>query len=91
MHFFIIMKSPLLLSIFISLSSPLEIGIPKFTLLEERSENGNPSVMITFPNGYDDKLVLNKYFVNEEEENNGTEHCNFIGHLEQNLDTCVSN
>ena len=90
MHFFIIMKSPLLLSIFITLSSALEIGIPKFTLLEERSENGNPSVMITFPNGYDDKLVLNKYFVNEEEENNGTEHCNFIGHLEQELDTCVA-
>ena len=66
MHF-IIMKSPWLLSIFITLSSgiqnpPLEIGIPKFTLLEERSENGNPSVMITFPIGYDDKLVLNKYF-----------------------------
>ena len=72
-HFIIMKKCLLLLSIFITLSSgipnsALEIGIPKFTLLEERSENGNPTVMITFPNGHDDKMVLNKYYVNAEEE-----------------------
>ena len=80
-------KCLLLLSIFITLSSgipnsALEFGIPKFTLLEERSENGNPTILITFPNGYDDKMVLNKYYVNEEEERIGAaEHCNFIGHV----------
>ena len=96
-HFIIMKKCLLLLSIFITLSSgipnsALEIGIPKFTLLEERSENVNPTVMITFPNGHDDKMVLNKYYVNaEEEERIGVaEHCNFIGHLEQDLDACVA-
>ena len=78
-----------LLSILITLTNGNQ-NLPKFTLIEERSDNGSPSVMITFPNGLDDKLILNKYYLNEEQEQLGAEHCNFVGHLENDLDACVA-
>ena len=44
----------------------LEIA-PTFTLVEERNENGAPSVAITFPNGHNDILLLDKFYANEED------------------------
>ena len=63
---------------------------PKFTLLEERSANGAPSVSVTFPNGHQDKLVLNRYDANDEDRMANEEHCNFIGHLENEPEACVA-
>ena len=63
---------------------------PKFTLLEERSTNGAPSVSVTFPNGHQDKLVLNRYDANDEDRMANEEHCNFIGHLENEPEACVA-
>ena len=64
--------------------------VPDFHILEDRSENGSPSVQITFPNGKSDKLVLKKYYTNEAEERAELEHCNFIGHLEHEQDACIA-
>ena len=64
--------------------------IPDFVLLEDRSENGYPSVMINFPNGRTDKLILNKYYLSEEDERNEIEHCNYVGYLENESEACVA-
>merc|ERR1712168_828994 len=63
---------------------------PKFTLLEERSANGAPSVSVTFPNGHQDKLVLSRFDANDEDRMANKEHCNFIGHLENEPEACVA-
>ena len=54
---------------------------PSFELLEERSEDGSPNLMITFPNGQQDFTILRKFYSNEEDRMAGLEHCNHIGHL----------
>jgi hypothetical protein len=40
---------------------------PTFTLVEERNLNGVPSVSVTFPDGHNDILVLDKFYANEED------------------------
>ena len=44
----------------------LEIA-PTFTLVEERNAKGVPNVAITFPNGHNDILLLDKFYANEED------------------------
>ena len=63
---------------------------PKFTLLEERYANGAPSVSVTFPNGHQDNLILDRYDANEEDRMSNKKHCNFIGHLENEPEACVA-
>ena len=65
-------------------------SVPKFEELEDRSEDGSPNVQITFPNSYTDKLILNRYYLNEEEEQAGAEHCNYVGYLEVEREACVA-
>ena len=48
-------------------------------LHQERSGDGNPSVSITFPDGFQDNLVLNKLG-----------QCNWAGHLQNEQDACVA-
>merc|ERR1712025_31450 len=63
---------------------------PKFTFLEERSANGAPSVSVTFPDGYKDNLILSRFDANNEDRMANEEHCNFIGHLENEPEACVA-
>ena len=62
----------------------------KFTLLEERSANGAPTVTVTFPDGYTDTLVLSKYYSSEEDRMAGAEACHYIGHLANEHDACAA-
>jgi len=62
----------------------------KFTLLEERSANGAPTVTITFPDGYTDTLVLSKYYSSEEDRMAGAEACHYVGHLANERDACAA-
>ena len=55
--------------------------MPSFSLVEERSINGNPLVEVTFPDGSSDFLVLNKYQGMDE---------HFIGHLRNEPEACVA-
>ena len=60
------------------------------TLLEERSFNGAPRIAIDFPDGYKDMLVLNKFHANNQDRIANKDHCNFIGHLENEPEACVA-
>ena len=64
--------------------------VPVFDLLEERSLDGSPSVSITFPDGYSDRLILSRFYINEEAKLTRSEDCNFIGHLEGEPGACVA-
>ena len=52
-----------------------------FTLIEERSNEDNPLIRVTFPDGSSDFLILSKY-----ENLDG----HFIGHLENEPRACVA-
>ena len=60
------------------------------TLLEERSSNGAPRIVIDFSDGYKDTLVLNKFHGNDQDRIANEDHCNFIGHLENEPEACVA-
>ena len=55
--------------------------MPTFSLLEERSTNGNPLVKVTFADGSSDFLILSQY-------ENLDRH--FIGYLENEPTACVA-
>ena len=59
-------------------------------MVVERSANGAPSVSVTFPDGYQDNLVLSRFDANDEDRMASVEHCNFIGHLENEPEACVA-
>ena len=50
-------------------------------------DNGTPpSVVIAFPDGYTDTLVLNHYYSDED----NVEGCHFLGHLANDREACVA-
>ena len=59
-------------------------------MLEEKSYNGAPRVSVVFPNGFEDNLVLNQFYANEEDRMADIKDCNFIGHLENEAEACVA-
>ena len=62
----------------------------KFTLLKERFEDSTPNIEITFPDGYTDRLILEKHYFNEEDKKKIDNHCNYIGHLAEEKTACVA-
>ena len=48
---------------------------PTFVLEQERSEDGSPTLSIIFPDGFQDRILLEKY--EESEEND----CHYIGQV----------
>ena len=64
--------------------------ILRFILLEEKSYNGAPRVSIVFPNDFEDNLVLNQFYANQEDRMADIKDCNFIGHLENEPKACVA-
>ena len=40
---------------------------PTFSLVEDKSIDGSPSIIINFPNGESDTLLLEKYYANEDD------------------------
>jgi hypothetical protein len=63
---------------------------PQFELLEERSEDGSPSLIITFPNGHQDYTMLSKFYSNDEDRLARLEHCNHIGHLANDPESTIA-
>merc|ERR1712086_1017594 len=70
------------------LSGPEET--PSFVLVEERSSNEAPSIVVTFPDGYQDVLVLSKFYANKQNRIASKERCHYIGHLANELTACVA-
>ena len=63
---------------------------PSFVIVEERSSNGAPSIVVTFPDGYQDALVLSKFYANRQTRIASKERCHYIGHLANELTACVA-
>ena len=63
---------------------------PRFSLVEERSSSGAPSVSIAFPDGYKDTMVLSRYYANEQERMDRVKACHYIGHLANEPEACVA-
>jgi len=63
---------------------------PSFVLVEERSSNGTPSIVVTFSDGYQDVLVLSKFYANKQNRIASKERCHYIGHLANELTACVA-
>ena len=62
-------------------------NVPTFSLLGDRLDDGQPpQVSITFPDGYTDTLVLNHYFSEKDQIENG----NYLGHLANEKEACVA-
>ena len=62
----------------------------EFSLIDERSVDSSPKVMVTFPDGYKDSLVLRKNHFDVGDKMEVDEGCNYIGHLEIEKDACVA-
>ena len=63
---------------------------PTFSMVEERSSDRPPRVSVTFPDGYQDNLVLSRFDANDEDRMANKEHCNFIGHLENEPEALIA-
>jgi len=64
--------------------------IPKFEISEERTLDEAPSVVVTFPDGYTDTILLSRHYANDEDRLARNDDCNFIGHLTNEPETCVA-
>ena len=74
-----------------ALAVPILGEVPSFTLNAERSLDGSPSVTVAFPDGYQDTLILSKFYTNEEERMDEEEdNCAYIGHLANEPEACVA-
>ena len=62
----------------------------KLTLLKDRFEDSTPNIEITFPDGYTDRLILQKHYFNEEDKKNIDNHCNYVGRLAEEKTACVA-
>ena len=62
----------------------------KFLLIDEDSSNDIPSIVVTFPDGHADRLMLRKHYFNEEDRMASRNECHFTGHLAHEKDACVS-
>ena len=64
-------------------------GLPEVHVKESKSVNGIPSIDITFPDGFQDRFVLERHYMTEMDRMSKTLHCNFIGHLAKDTEACV--
>ena len=62
----------------------------KFSLIDEDSSNDIPSIVVTFPDGHADRLMLRKHYFNEEDRMASKNECHYTGHLAHEKDACVS-
>ena len=60
----------------------------QFSLLDDQSRDTSPSIMVTFPDGYSDKIILRKHNHNEKDKNEN--ECSYYGHLFKEKETCVA-
>ena len=66
-------------------------ALPTITVRrDDRSLYAIPEIAITFPDGHEDELILEKHFPNEEARMENKEHCNYFGHLKNDPQACVA-
>ena len=64
--------------------------MPLITVTQLRNSNDIPSIHITFPDGEEDNMILERHYPNPRNRMMGENHCNFIGHLEKDSESCVA-
>ena len=64
--------------------------MPDVHVKESKSINGIPAIDITFPDGFQDHLVLERHYMTEMDRMARKMHCNFIGHLAKDTEACVA-
>ena len=65
-------------------------GLPEVHVKETKSANGIPAIDITFPDGFQDQLVLERHYMTNMDRMAQKMHCNFIGHLAIDAEACVA-
>ena len=78
------------LLLFPSLLAAQPVGLPKITVLNPDSGNAIPQIAITFPDGHEDLLVLERHYFSESDRIAKKMNCNFMGHLEKMSEACVA-
>ena len=63
---------------------------PRFDIHQSRSFHGIPAIDVTFPNGVQDSLVLERFYPSETSRMESKLSCNFLGHLKNEKTACVS-
>ena len=61
-----------------------------FTMLKDNFHDSTPNIEVRFPDGYEDRLVLQKHYFNEEDKMKIDNHCNYVGHLAREKTACVA-
>ena len=64
--------------------------LPQISVTQVRSSSDIPSIHITFPNGEEDNMILERHYPNQQTRMMGEKHCNYIGHLEKDSESCVA-
>ena len=67
-----------------------QIDLPLIEVQQTRSFREIPSIHITFANGVQDSMVLERFYPTQESRMAATPSCNFFGHLEDEKSACVS-
>jgi hypothetical protein len=65
-------------------------GTPRFDVHQSKSLSGIPSIDVTFANGVQDSLVLERFYPTEQSRMERKLSCNFFGHLRNEETACVS-
>jgi len=65
-------------------------GTPRFEVHQSKSPRGIPSIDVTFANGVQDFLVLERFYATEQSRMERKLSCNFFGHLRNEETACVS-
>jgi hypothetical protein len=62
----------------------------RFSLLDRKSRDFSPSIMVTFPDGHYDNIKLEKHFFNDNDRMAYEHDCRYFGYLENERDACVA-
>ena len=74
----------------LTLALPNSKLAPKITVQQDRSPLTIPIIDILFPDGHEDKMILKRHFVTDEEKEKQELNCNFLGHLQNDREACLA-
>ena len=63
---------------------------PKITIHQDRSFSTIPKIGIIFPDGHEDRMILKRHFVTDDDIRLNKMNCNFLGRLEKDKNACLA-
>ena len=64
--------------------------MPVIRVSQDRTLTSIPEIQIVFPDGHADSLILHRHYVSDLERLESKPNCNYLGHLEKDLQACVA-